>query len=224
MADRHNQAAAASRAIGRLLRVTGLALALLALTSGPDRADQVSDGFAAYQHGDYLAAYRLCRPLAEQGDRDAQVIIGLMYANGRGVRQSNAAAAEWYGLAADDGQSVAQNNLGMMYAVGSGVRQSYDEAAKLYRLAADQGNPRAQYNLAVAYRDGKGVAQNAPQAYMWYSLSMTAAWDPAIHEQAGKERDELAKTMSSAQVTQAQAEAAAWQPTTGASTLPHPPQ
>ena len=55
---------------------------------------------------------------------------------------------------------------------------------------------------------------------MWYSLSMTAAWDPAIHEQAGKERDELAKTMSSAQVTQAQAEAAAWQPTTGASTLP----
>ncbi len=92
------------------------------------------------------------------------------------------------------------------------------------------GSPRTKAtrvlstNLAVAYRDGEGVAQNAPQAYMWYSLSMTAAWDPAIHEQAGKERDELAKTMSSAQVTQAQAEAAAWQPTTGASTLPHPPQ
>ena len=163
MADRHNQAAAASRAIGRLLRVTGLALALLALTSGPDRADQVSDGFAAYQHGDYLAAYRLCRPLAEQGDRDAQVIIGLMYANGRGVRQSNAAAAEWYGLAADDGQSVAQNNLGMMYAVGSGVRQSYDEAAKLYRLAADQGNPRAQVTTSPSHTETARASPRMPR-------------------------------------------------------------
>ncbi len=181
---------------------------------------QAADGFSAYQRGDYLAAYRLCRPLAEQGNGDAEFLIGLMYANGHGVRQNYAAAAQWYQQAADDGQDVAQNNLGLMYAAGLGVRHSYDEAAKLYWLAADQGNPRAQYNLAVAYRDGQGVDQNDVQAYMWYTLSAAAKWDPVISSQSGKERDELAKKMNSAQIAEAQAKVADWKPTTTPTSWP----
>ncbi len=197
-----------------------LALAVLSLASGTGRADQVADGFAAYQQGDYLAAYRLCRPLAEHGNGDAEFLLGLMYANGKGVRQSNAEAAQWYQAASDDGQDVAQNNLGLMYAAGLGVRHSYTEAAKLYWLAADQGNPRAQYNLAVAYRDGQGVDPDNVQAFFWYTLSAAAKWDSAIQQQATMERDELAAKMSPAQVAQAQAKAAAWKPTIQPTTWP----
>jgi TPR repeat protein len=208
---------------GAMCRWSGclcLALALLSLTPGTGRADQVADGFAAYQHGDYLSAYRLCRPLAEHGNGDAEFLLGLMYANGKGVRQSYAAAAQWYQAASDDGQDVAQNNLGLMYAAGLGVRHSYTEAAKLYWLAADQGNPRAQYNLAVAYRDGQGVDQDNVQAYFWYTLSAAAKWDPAIQQQAAKERDELAAKMTPPQIAQAQAKAAAWKPTIQPTTWP----
>ena len=191
-----------------------LRLALLCgLTIGPALADPVSDGFAAYQRGDYLTAYRLCLPWARNGDSTAALILGLMYANGRGVPQDNTRAAGWYGAAADAGDDVAENNLGLMYAAGRGVRQSDSQAAKLFWLAANQGNPRAQYNLAVAYKDGKGVDQSYVHAYMWYSLSMTADWDAAIHAKAVRERDDVAKLMTEAQIGEARADVAHWQPT-----------
>ena len=195
----------------RLLLASALVVAASAIS--PVMADPVTDGFAAYQHGDYLKAYRLCLPLARHGDSTAQLIMGLMYANGRGVRQDSAQAADWYQSAADAGEDVAENNLGLMYAAGRGVRQSDSQAAKLYWLAADQGNPRAQYNLAVALKDGKGVDQSYVKAYMWYSLSLTADWDTEIHAKAAQERDGIATLMTEAQVAEAKAAAASWKPT-----------
>jgi hypothetical protein len=199
-----------------------LAVVLLSLAPHRAMADQIADAFAAYQHGDYSKAFMLCRPFADQGVADAELLMGLMYASGKGVRQSYAQAADWYRSAADDGQDVAQNNLGLMYAAGLGVRRSYDEAAKLYWQAADRGNPRAQYNLAVAYRDGRGVEQDYVRAYMWYTLSAKADWDPEVHQQATKERDEITKQMTQAQVTQAQADAVNWKPNLNQSALPPP--
>ncbi|HIE87808.1 MAG TPA: sel1 repeat family protein, partial [Gammaproteobacteria bacterium] len=38
---------------------------------------------------------------ANQGDADAQYLLGLMYANGRGVPQDDKEAVRWYRLAAD---------------------------------------------------------------------------------------------------------------------------
>ena len=49
----------------------------------------LEDAAAAYQRGNYATALRLWRPLAEQGDAEAQSNLGLMSAEGRGgaVRQ-----------------------------------------------------------------------------------------------------------------------------------------
>ena len=54
------------------------------------------DGQAAYQRGDYQAALREWRPLAEQGNASAQFNLGVMYDNGRGVTQDYAKAFRWY--------------------------------------------------------------------------------------------------------------------------------
>ena len=213
MVERRNWSVAARRTIHHLLAITGVAFTVLPLMPHPATADPVADGLGAYERGDYLAAYRLCLPWAQNGNRDAEFLIGLMYAEGHGVRQSYAEAARWYQDAADDGQDAAENNLGQMYAGGRGVRRSLAQAATLYWRAADQGNHRAQYNLAVAYRDGKGVEQNDVRAYMWFTLSATADRDPEVHDKARKERDDLAKEMTPAQIAQAEAEAATWKPT-----------
>ena len=55
--------------------------------SAPVGADQFEDGLAAHERGDYATTLRLLKPLAEQGNASAQVILGLMYAHGRGVPQ-----------------------------------------------------------------------------------------------------------------------------------------
>ncbi|MGA9442588.1 MAG: tetratricopeptide repeat protein, partial [Methyloceanibacter sp.] len=63
------------------------------------------------------------RPYAEQGDPEAQFMLGRMYQEGRGVIQDHAEAVKWYRLSADKGQPFAQNNLGVMYKNGWGVKQ-----------------------------------------------------------------------------------------------------
>ena len=48
---------------------------------------------------------------AEQGDALAQAILGMMYAEGKGVRQDDKKAAEWYRKAAEQGEARAQGYI-----------------------------------------------------------------------------------------------------------------
>ncbi|GBK95669.1 hypothetical protein NTHiID24_02500 [Haemophilus influenzae] len=48
---------------------------------------QFQQGFEATERGDYQTAFKLWLPLAEQGYADAQFNLGVMYGNGRGVKQ-----------------------------------------------------------------------------------------------------------------------------------------
>ena len=68
----------------RCLALT-VVVVVFALTA-PAWADR-ERGTAAYMRGDYAAALREYRPLAEQGDATAQYSLGVMYRLGRGVSQ-----------------------------------------------------------------------------------------------------------------------------------------
>ncbi|HJL65723.1 MAG TPA: tetratricopeptide repeat protein, partial [Arenicellales bacterium] len=78
---------------------------------GPD----FNKGVAAYESGDFATALGEFRPLAEQGDADAQYNLGVMYEKGRGVPQDDKIALKWFTLAAEQGFARAQHNLGVMY-------------------------------------------------------------------------------------------------------------
>ena len=78
-------------------------------------------------------AYRLFKPMAEQGMAEAQFILGLMYDNGRGVPQDYAMAVKWYRKAAEQGIAKAQFNLGISYEDGQGVPRNYILAYKVVR-------------------------------------------------------------------------------------------
>jgi len=54
----------------------------------------------------------LWRPLADQGNADAQHRVGRMYEGGYGVPLDYAEAVKWYRKAADQGNAYAQSNLG----------------------------------------------------------------------------------------------------------------
>ncbi len=123
---------------------------------------------AATVRGDYETAYRLCLPLAENGDALAQGLLGWMYENGEGVRKDYQRAARWYRKAADQGNASVQVKLGLMYDEGKGVPKDYQEAAYWYRKAADQGEARAQFNLGIMYLKGDGVPKDYQQALRWF--------------------------------------------------------
>ena len=99
-----------------------LALTLSAVSGSADTRDDIS---AAFNRGDYKSAVRLLRPLAEQGDAEAQYNLGVMYDQGYGVPQDYAEAMKWYRKAAEQGDAEAQHSLGYMYRNGLGVPQDY---------------------------------------------------------------------------------------------------
>ncbi len=84
---------------------------------------------------DVEAAYWF-RRAAEQGDADAQFILGALYAEGQVLPQMNGLAVHWYCKAAEQGHVRAQYNLGLMYGDGRGVPQDYVQAHKWINLAA----------------------------------------------------------------------------------------
>jgi TPR repeat protein len=178
-----------------------LALALIGLVA----AGPLEDGQAAYQKGDYATALQIIRPLAEQGNAEAQRMLGAAFANGQGVPPDLVQAVIWYSEAADQGAPDAQSNLGAMYANGWGVPQDYAQAVVLYRQAGERGNAGAQSNLGLMYEHGQGVPQDYVSAHMWLDVAAASrATDPATRDQAAKERDMLAAKMTPAQIAEAQ--------------------
>ena len=164
-------------------------------------------GMDAYDRGDYATALREIRPLAEQGDANAQGLLGVLYDNGRGVPQDSVQARQWYEKSAAQGFAAAQGNLGSMYYTGEGVPQDYQQALRWLRLVADQGDALGQVKLGLMYEQGKGVPQDYVQAHKWYNL-----W-AANGEKLGVEaRDALAKQMTPTQIAEAQKLAREWKP------------
>ena len=146
---------------------------------GVSEGADLQKGITAYESGDYATALREWKPLAEQGDADAQFNLGGMYDNGWGVPENDKTAVKWYTLAAEQGHADAQYNLGQMYDKGQGVPQNLKTAAKWYRLAADQGLAEAQYNLGNCYRLAEGVPQDYNAAVKWFRLAAQQGYAPA---------------------------------------------
>ena len=129
---------------------------------------QFQQGLEATKRGDYQIAFKLWLPLAEQGNATTQFNVGLMYAEGQGVKQDDVEAIKWFRKAAEQGLAQAQYSLGLMYAEGRGVKQDDVEAVKWYRKAAEQGHARAQLLLGYSYLLGKGVQVNKALAKEWF--------------------------------------------------------
>lgn len=128
------------------------------------------NGYEAYQRGDFAAAQRIWRPLAEAGDLRAQYNLGLIHAEGRGVRRDPAEAVKWWRRAAQGGHVRAMHNLALAHIAGvpdekSGVPvQDYARALEWLNRAAAEGLPNSIYFLGTMYRYGLGVERDEAKA------------------------------------------------------------
>jgi len=107
------------------------------------------------------------RQMAESGDAEAQVNLGICYRNGQGVRKDLEESFKWSLKSANQGHLVGQNAVGNCYNFGMGVDRNLEEAFKWYRKSAEQGHLNAQINLANCYSKGEGVEKDAGKAFEW---------------------------------------------------------
>ena len=154
-------------------RISGLCLAILLAGSSLAQVQtfesepDVVAAAQAYDRGDYATAFTEAKKYAEQGNANAQMILGKMYVQGKGVPIDDQQAMAWYRKAANQGNKLAQLDLGYMYAQGRGVPRDDQQAATWYRKSADQGNVAAQSMLGEMYSLGQGVPQDDQQAVAW---------------------------------------------------------
>ena len=67
----------------------------------------------------------------------AQTNLGVLYADGTGVRRNVKEAVRLFRLAAGQGHARAQNKLAWHLLQGRGVERNYEEAYANFRRAAD---------------------------------------------------------------------------------------
>lgn len=122
-----------------------LLFALLATFNyGNANAQNIEDAVEAMRSGNFAIAYCIMRPIAEQGDADAQYNLGWMYVNGYGLRVNDSLALDWWKKASRQGHVDASFSIAMLYSLGEGeVRKDTNAAIDYYLKAADAGHEDA---------------------------------------------------------------------------------
>ena len=84
-------------------------------------------------------------------------------------------------------------------AVAAYARSDYATALRIFRPLANQGNAVGQYILGFMYSNGHGVPQDYIEAHAWFAQAAAQG-----DKDAAKNRDEVAKLMTPAQIAEAQ--------------------
>jgi len=183
-----------------------LPLALLLAGAAPT-PPAFKEGVAAFRKGDYPAALKAFKTLAEGGLAEAQFNLGVMYRQGLGVTADLAEARKWYRKAADQGHPKAQLNLGTFYARGMGVKEDASEAFKWHKRAAEQGLAQAQRLVGEAYVRGQGAKRDLILAHAWLTLAKKGG-DPEVEAFLR----EVAARLNPGDLWEAQRLAESWEP------------
>jgi localization factor PodJL len=139
---------------------------------------------------------------ARAGIAPAQFSLGGLYEKGLGVRKDVAEARRLYAAAAAKGHARAMHDLAVLYTRGINGRPDYATAAEWFRKAAGYGLVDSEYSLGILYARGIGVERDPGEAYKWFALAAKGG-----DRNAGRERDEVAKSLDAKELEAARASA-----------------
>ena len=89
---------------------------------------------------------------ANQGDMEAQYLVGYAYFRGEGARENKEKGINYYELASAQGHPRAQYQLGLSYMTGNGVIKDENRAGELFVSSAKSGHERASLDACVYYQ------------------------------------------------------------------------
>lgn len=147
-------------------------------------------------------AIELYRMAGRQGDKTGSKVLnsaGVFY-DSRLMKLSEKAKAEDFQIGSENGDPVAMFLRGYLIFNTNQPARDLSAAAGLFEQAAEKGLSAAMANLGLLYYRGQGVPQDHVMAYVWLNRAAAAGFAEAIGP-----RDEVAASMSSGQLNEAQA-------------------
>jgi TPR repeat protein len=129
-----------------LLRMAALSIVVAVSGSMVAAQDYYKDkGFAAFQAGDYATALKEWRPQAEQGISSAYINLGILYAEGKGVRKDPITAHMWYNIGSANASNGMASTLAPVY------RNNIERIMNPQQIA--EATRRAKSCMASDYQD-----------------------------------------------------------------------
>jgi TPR repeat protein len=169
-----------------VLLLACLVLGACATNIVAEKASRFDEGVAAYDAGDFAAAYRIWDELARQDDLAAMRNVAQLLRQGRGVEKDSKRAFRLYTEAAEKGLVTAMANLGDMYLAGEGTERNPQAAAAWYARAASAGLSLAQWKLAEMYENGTGVPVDKDRAQALLERAARNGYVPAQERLAAR--------------------------------------
>jgi TPR repeat protein len=163
----------------------GVALCALVLVAGAASAGEVTrDTYEA------ALSYRD----AVHGSAEAQTDLGLRYADGRGLPQSDERALHWLARAAQHGYAAAELKLSEFYESGRGTARNDVTAYKWAFLAAVHGGSGPTYDRAMTMIDTLSRRMSARELAAARRLVDGAQPEPASSDLSADGREQADET------------------------------
>ena len=161
--------------IKSLINFTAYLLFMFAPTSVFSQS--LESAYAAANEGDFQTSLSIATPLAQKGDAEAQLLLGMHYMMGLGVTANPSVGVEWYTKAANQDNANALALMGNIYLDGVHASKDVEKATRFLTKAGQLGNYKAFDVLGVMYEDAKGVNQDFVRSLMWYEISIAYGGD-----------------------------------------------
>jgi len=162
-----------------LLAAATVVMAPCTHSSAQSLEESLRTAAGAYERKDFALALSLWKPLAAQGNAEAQTLLGAMYWQGEGVERDHKEAARLYLLAAQQGYARAQYDIGFMYGFGEGIPPQDDvQAYKWIGLAIDRFTVKNQERREQAIRDRATLAARMSKQQLAEAEAAIKAWRP----------------------------------------------
>jgi TPR repeat protein len=98
------------------------------------------------------------------GEGAEQYNLGYQYLYGKGVKQSNTKAKEWFDLATQSNSPAVRYKIGRLYETGVLYQKDISKAVFHYEFSAEKGDIYAINNLAILYFNGTGIEKDVKKS------------------------------------------------------------
>ena len=120
-------------------------------------ARAVDDGVVEFKKGNYESAVRMLTPYADNGNKAAELNVGIAYAFGLGVSRSRERAHALFRHSLGSKSQDTCMWVAKSFETGDGVAKDMEEAIAWYRIAAEDGSIEAREHL-------KGIGRRSQPA------------------------------------------------------------
>jgi TPR repeat protein len=120
---------------------------------------------------------------AEAGDARGQLLYGLCYSYGHGVKENHKKAVKWFTASAEQENAWGQYNIGVCYRFGWGVKSDLKKAVEWLMKAAEQGNEYALQSLGKVWLRNPELIAKSDVSLM--VIILKAVGLPVLRKRAG---------------------------------------